>query len=143
MEGQEFRSRLGRVVIDDAGVTVMEFGTTPLFVPWYAVGRMQNVELGRGVARVRLVRIHLTDGRTVPLPAPSARRGRAEAFDLAAAEIFRVWRNSSRARIREPQDEIPPEYRAEAARKLDPFHDAVPPAGDSILRRWIRRRIDR
>ena len=143
MEGKEYRSRYGRIVVGDAGIEVVESGKAALFVPWHAVGLMQNIELGRGAARVRLIRMHLADGRTVPLPAPCAVRGENEAFDLAAAEIFRAWRSYSRARIHEPHDEIPPEFRAAAARKLDPIQDAAPSPGRWTLRHLIRRRVGR
>jgi hypothetical protein len=150
MATQEYRSRYGRIVVEGSGIKVMESGTEPLFVPWHAVGHMQSAELERGRARrvrVRLIRMHLADGRTVELPAPAG-----EGFDLAAAEIFRAWRDYTRTRVREPQDEIPPEYRAAAARELDPIQDAPPGSiqdappprfsGSSpSRRRWMRWRI--
>ena len=99
----EFRSRRGRVVVDDAGIEVVESGAAPFLVRWHAIG---HIELGHDPRRGRVVLVHLADGRTVPLPAPAV--GRAdESFDLAAAKIFRAWRHYTRERIREPHDEIP------------------------------------
>jgi hypothetical protein len=147
----EYRSRYGRIVMESSGIKVMESRAEPLFVAWHAVGYLECAELDRGSRRVRLIRMHLADGRTVPLPAPT---GADDGFDLAAAEIFRAWRGYTRTRIREPQDEIPPEFRASAARQLDPIRDSPPPpiedarpphAGDGSLpsRRWLRWRIGR
>jgi hypothetical protein len=155
VEGKEFRSRYGRIVIDETGVTVVELGTAPIFVPWYAVGHMENVDLGSGsgVGWARLVRMHLADGRVITLPAPRSGRGGEQGFDVSAAEIFRAWRKYSRARIHETQDEISPVYRAEIARSLEriedavpsgePIEDEVPSGGASVLRRWIRWRLGR
>lgn len=153
VEGKEYRSRYGRIVIDETGVTVIEPGAAPIFVPWYAVGHMENADLGSGIGWVRLVRMHLADGRVITLPAPRSGRGGEQRFDVAAAEIFRAWRKFSRARIHETQDEISPVYRAEVARSLEPIEDAVPggePIEDevpssrgSVLRRWMRRRVGR
>ena len=151
MAALEYRSRYGRIVVEGSGIKVMESGTQPLFVPWHAVGYIQPVELERGKRRVRLIRMHLADGRAVELPAPT---GADEGFDLAAAEIFRAWRGYTRTRIREPQDEIPPEYRASAARELDPIQDAPPRSIQDArpprtsetspsTRRWTRWRIGR
>lgn len=137
--------------MESSGIKVMEPRTEPVFVPWHAVGYIQCAEVDRGATRVRLIRMHLADGRTVALPAPT---GADEGFDLAAAEIFRAWRAYTRTRIREPQDEIPPEYRASAARLLDPIQDAPPPpiedarpprTGESSppARRRLRWRIGR
>jgi len=99
----------------------------------------------------------------VPLPAPCTVRPADGAFDQAVAEIFGAWRASSRARIRRPEDEIPPEYRAAAARELvpiraashrravpepedavpEPGRDAVPAQDTVVLRRWLRRFVRR
>jgi hypothetical protein len=130
MKGTEYRSRYGRIAFDGNGIEVAEPGTSVLFVPWHAVG---HVEIDHSVGRNRLVRLHLADGRKVTLPAPTADRD-------AAAEIVRAWRAYSRTRVREPHDEIPPEFRAAAARAVDPVQDRVPPAGRSIVGRRLRRR---
>lgn len=153
----EFRSRRGRVVVDDAGIEVVASGAAPFLVRWHAIG---HIELGYDAGCGRVILVHLADGRTVPLPAPDARRA-DESFDLAAAQIFRAWRHYTRERIREPHDEIPSAYRAgEAARALEPVQDATPPAdmpgtdaraldsvqdaapaGMSSLLHWVRRRV--
>lgn len=110
------------MVVGDAGIAIIERGEPALFLPWYAVG---HIEFGQSAAGAPVIRMHLADGRTATLPAPGSQT-------QAAAEIFRAWRGYSKKRIHEPHDEIPPEFRAAAARTLDPVQDAVPSAGRSF-----------
>jgi hypothetical protein len=143
MDGAEYRFRRGRIILDDQGIAVVEARAAEFFVPWHAVG---HIELGRDedAQHVRVIRMHLADGRTVSLPAPCAERE-------PAAAIFRAWRRYAKERVHEPHDEIPHEFRAAAARRLDPVQDRVPadasagaPVADrTILSRWPWRRRGR
>ena len=153
-----YRSRRGSVRVGETGIEILGPGLA-FSMPWYIVGHLQISELGRTAARVRFVSAHLNDGRLVPLPAPCTTQAVDGSFDQAVAEIFRAWRASSRAQVRQPLDEIPPDYRAAAAREFVPVgaatqrraepepEDAVPgngrgggPAqGTAAIRRWLRR----
>ncbi|WP_034266548.1 hypothetical protein [Actinospica robiniae] len=108
MNPLEYRSRHGRVTVDDTGIEVIGYGGGDgLFLPWHSIGHMYLSGLGRRTQRARIIRLRITDGRTVPLPAPVAGRWRSRAFNRASDEIFRVWRQYARIRLEPPQDEIP------------------------------------
>jgi hypothetical protein len=97
-----------RLAVDEQGLAWHRPGRGPVEVPWAVIGMLRVEEVEHGPRPRRVLRAHLSDGRTLELPAP-----------VEAGEVLKAWRASFAARGRPPHDAMPADYRRAVAHGID------------------------